>query len=661
MAVYKYTTPDFKFEVSQNEGQKANNSYKLSVSDNYDHSATFNIYNEDESFLTFLNKNVSKFKIGCFSDIVKHLADNGIQVEDIKVQMTEVDSLNIDLWHEEFEKMSKLWVEPHNDFGSVEFRSTVDNTKFKLTDNKNYSQFEFIYDDIEYKNRYDKEKDKYSEDFNNAEIDDYDYTIFTTLSYSKNNYETFVYDNIVKEEQLRQEIENSNPFRKTKRQMRDFVQSISDEIDITKNIKDTKQIDRLVENMNKREQKTYNRKEKQERVKNPKLKSKRRHNIEEPKVKVDFTTENDLPVIQIERSKNGVVEKLKAVINGKELETGSRLYKELLKTKSPSDVMEVLSKENITIKSFEADIKANIPELLPNITNVIKKEIAMYSKDIDINIKATAGDYSTISKITGDSLKEYEIRKKGETMLSIQDGVPVSVKSEAGDIIITKMYSNSNSQLKVDYLKPDKDESHNEPETEKETPETENMEKDEEKEEAIKTDTEKTKKQADIENINRREEMERKLYPNIEGIDFAEILNNKEELVNRGDELAYDKCSNPYIMDFKEEKNLKGLGDFIKINLLKDKYPKLFDENLTDSQKDEVEKFLNSNGLGITQTDETQKDYEGIIEVLTEFNDKYKEVLYLKKDPTEPGEPTEADKNHVNMVKKTERQMEREF
>lgn len=692
MAVYKYTTPDFTFEVSQNEKQKANNSYKLSVFDNYSHSATFDIYNEDESFLKFLNKNVTNFEIDCFSDVIKHLCDNGIQVGDIKVQMREVDGKNIDLWYGEFEKMSKLWSEPHNDFRSVEFWSTADDTKFKLTNDKQYSQFEFIHDNINYKNRYDKEKDEYFEDFNNAEISDY--AILTTLSYSKSNYETFVYDNIVKEEQLKKEIENSNPFRKTKKQMSDFVQSLFDEIDTNKNIKDTKQIDRLVENINKREQKIYSRKEKREQVINPKLQSKKRYKVEEPQVSVDFTTDNEFPVIQIERSKNGVVEKLNVVIDGKALEADSKLYKALLDTKSPSDVMEVLSKENIPIKSFNADIQTNIPELLPNITNVIKKEIAMYNTDIDINIKATAGDYSTISKITGDKLNEYEVQKKDDVVLSIQNGVPVVSKLDSSDPTMTKVFSNSNSQLNVDYLKFNENErEQTDPEIEQgrvtpnktqEEPEKEETEKSKEQKEPEKEntneiqktpDTEQTRekeeqKQPDTEKvqqeepkqekIDKRAEMEKKLFPNIDGIKFADIINIKDKLIKDCEEMAYDKGSDTYIHGFTYSRDIRLIGDLAKIKKLNDDHPKLFDETLTPEQKKDVLNFLNNNGLGVERPDRTFKTYDEILEILKEFNDEYKQNLYYKKDPNEPqDEKPEIDtKDDVNYTKLNTKELE---
>ena len=85
--------------------------------------------------------------------------------------------------------------------------------------------------------------------------------------------------------------------------------------------------------------------------------------------------------MNITRNKNGIVEKLSVEYDGKTVGKDTDLYKALLNTKSPADVMNVLQENKLNVDKIDISIDSNIPELAAPMVNVLRNNLIFYGYD----------------------------------------------------------------------------------------------------------------------------------------------------------------------------------------------------------------------------------------------------------------------------------------
>ena len=163
-------------------------------------------------------------------------------------------------------------------------------------------------------------------------------------------------------------------------------------------------------------------------------------------VDVEFSNNGGIPVINIVRNKNGIVEKLSIEYDGKTLKEESGLYKALLETKSPADVMEVLHNNKLGVEKVDISIDSNIPELAAPMVNVLKNNLIFYGYEgkASINVAGKDNNRELESNIVFENkvmrqwdFSEKDLKNNKESNLSI-DGDGKIIKNDVSNDSIIK-------------------------------------------------------------------------------------------------------------------------------------------------------------------------------------------------------------------------------
>ena len=177
----------------------------------------------------------------------------------------------------------------------------------------------------------------------------------------------------------------------------------------------------------------------------------KRHN--DPDVNVEMKkNEKGVPVINIVRNKNGVVEELNIEYDGKSLSKSSELYKQLLETKSPSDVMVVLHKNKIGVEKMDISLESNLPSLVPQLSKVLQNSLKTFGYDgnANIKVKSTSQDieFGTELNLEKGEVTNWnfkEVNTKTNTKSEYNIDKDLTVKSDIDDT--SKFLKNS-----IDYI-----------------------------------------------------------------------------------------------------------------------------------------------------------------------------------------------------------------
>lgn len=177
----------------------------------------------------------------------------------------------------------------------------------------------------------------------------------------------------------------------------------------------------------------------------------KRHN--DPDVNVEMKkNEKGVPVISIVRNKNGVVEELNIEYDGKSLSKSSELYKQLMETKSPSDVMVVLHKNKIGVEKMDISLESNLPSLVPQLSKVLQNSLKTFGYDGNANIKVKSksndiefGTELNLEKGEVTNWNFKEVNTKTNTKSEYNIDKDLTVKSDIDDT--SKFLKNS-----IDYI-----------------------------------------------------------------------------------------------------------------------------------------------------------------------------------------------------------------
>lgn len=177
----------------------------------------------------------------------------------------------------------------------------------------------------------------------------------------------------------------------------------------------------------------------------------KRHN--DPDVNVEMKkNENGVPVISIVRNKNGVIEELNIEYNGKSLSKSSELYKQLMETKSPSDVMVVLHKNKIGVEKMDISLESNLPSLVPQLSKVLQNSLKTFGYDGNANIKVKSKsndiEFGTELNLENGEVTNWnfkEVNTKTNTKSEYNIDKDLTVKSDIDDT--SKFLKNS-----IDYI-----------------------------------------------------------------------------------------------------------------------------------------------------------------------------------------------------------------
>lgn len=278
--------------------------------------------------------------------------------------------------------------------------------------------------------------------------------LVTVSGYARNAFE----NHVINLERNRKIVEEEKEHSESRRRslMRSFTRSLDKVSEWAKNkkyeIEDSfleKQIEKLKNKVLEKEQ-AYDRVKKRrgdrKADKEGLTKRSARHTVD-----VEFSNNNGIPIINIVRNKNGIVEKLSIEYDGKTLKEENSLYKALLETKSPADVMEVLHKNRLGVEKVDISIDSNIPELAAPMVNVLKNNLIFYGYEgkASINVAGKDNNRELESNIVFENkmmkqwdFSEKDLKNNTKSNLSIDGTGKILTNNIANDSIIknTKDY-----------------------------------------------------------------------------------------------------------------------------------------------------------------------------------------------------------------------------
>lgn len=278
--------------------------------------------------------------------------------------------------------------------------------------------------------------------------------LVTVSGYARNAFE----NHVINLERNRKIVEEEKEHSESRRRslMRSFTRSLDKVSEWAKNkkyeIEDSfleKQIEKLKNKVLEKEQ-AYDRVKKRrgdrKADKEGLTKRSARHTVD-----VEFSNNNGIPIINIVRNKNGIVEKLSIKYDGKTLKEENSLYKALLETKSPADVMEVLHKNRLGVEKVDISIDSNIPELAAPMVNVLKNNLIFYGYEgkASINVAGKDNNRELESNIVFENkmmkqwdFSEKDLKNNTKSNLSIDGTGKILTNDIANDSIIknTKDY-----------------------------------------------------------------------------------------------------------------------------------------------------------------------------------------------------------------------------
>ena len=439
-----------------------------------------------QDFLTdFGNQVIDKSETSF--DFVKKFIDHGMPVTSINIYDTELeDDFNTRIGYDNFEKLMELTTEvPLTYIPTVRYKTdtvayecglehsasekdkqkpylSIFNSQYNepgaLDNEKQVCHFKYnpktntFYDDYVNLSEKDKKRD----------------TSIITASLARGAFDTYV-GNIEKNKELERTKEYIRHQKKLKtfmqEQLERLVNGAANKFYSYQDKKHKSEMDRLNENIKNLEDELKNLKDEASNKENSwkrKVASRVFKNVtsskkikrhKDPDVNVEMKkNEKGVPVINIVRNKNGVVEELNIEYDGKSLSKSSELYKQLLETKSPSDVMVVLHKNRIGVEKMDISLESNLPSLVPQLSKVLQNSLKTFGYDgnANIKVKSTSQDIEfgtelnlENGEVTNWNFKEVNTKTNVKSEYSIDKDL--TVKSDIDDT--SKFLKNS-----IDYI-----------------------------------------------------------------------------------------------------------------------------------------------------------------------------------------------------------------
>ena len=439
-----------------------------------------------QDFLTdFGNQVIDKSETSF--DFVKKFIDHGMPVTSINIYDTELeDDLNTRTGYDNFEKLMELTTEvPLTYIPTVRYKTDtvayecgLEHSAAEKDKQKPYlSIFNSKYNEPDALDnekqvchfKYNPKTNTFYDDYVNlSEKDKSRDTAIITASLARGAFDTYV-GNIEKNKELERTKEYTRHQKKLKtfmqEQLERLVNGAANKFYSYQDKKHKSEMDRLNENIKNLEDELKNLKDEASNKENSwkrKVASRAFKNVtsskkikrhKDPDVNVEMKkNENGVPVINIVRNKNGVVEELNIEYDGKSLSKSSELYKQLLETKSPSDVMVVLHKNKIGVEKMDISLESNLPSLVPQLSKVLQNSLKTFGYDgnANIKVKSTSQDIEfgtelnlENGEVTNWNFKEVNTKTNAKSEYSIDKDL--TVKSDIDDT--SKFLKNS-----IDYI-----------------------------------------------------------------------------------------------------------------------------------------------------------------------------------------------------------------
>lgn len=427
-----------------------------------------------QDFLTdFGNQVIDKSETSF--DFVKKFIDHGMPVTSINIYDTELeDDLNARTGYDNFEKLMELTTEVPLTYvptvryntDTVAYECGLEHSAAEKDKQKPYlSIFNSKYNEPDALDnekqvchfKYNPKTNIFYDDYVNlSEKDKNSDTAIITASIARGAFDTYV-GNIEKNKELERTKEYARHQKKLKtfmqEQLERLVNGAANKFYSYQDKKHKSEMEKINDNIKNLEDELKNLKDEasnKESAWKSKVASRvfknvtfskkiKRHN--DPDVNVEMKkNENGVPVINIVRNKNGVVEELNIEYDGKSLSKSSELYKQLLETKSPSDVMVVLHKNKIGVEKMDISLESNLPSLVPQLSKVLQNSLKTFGYDgnANIKVKSTSQDieFGTELNLEKGEVTNWnfkEVNTKTNTKSEYNIDKDLTVKSDIDD------------------------------------------------------------------------------------------------------------------------------------------------------------------------------------------------------------------------------------
>lgn len=477
---YSYENPERSIILHQSSSMKLKNEWLVKID-----GVNIKIKDDEKELREFIEDygyKIGEDKITSPYEKLKFFMDSGFDIQDLYVFKKDFDLTDT---YEEFEDMLELssevpdlsmqihYVLGEKPYYHLESIKEDDRDVFQIRKK----------DDIITRCRYVRDEpdpDKKIEFSINADIlnkEDVNFAsdLVTVSGYARNAFE----NHVINLERNRKIVEEEKEHGKSryKSLMRSFTRSLDKVSEWARNKKYEIEDGFFEKQIEKLKNKTLEKEQAYERVKKRRgerkadkeglTKRSTRHTVD-----VEFSNNGGIPVINIVRNKNGIVEKLSIEYDGKTLKEESGLYKALLETKSPADVMEVLHNNNkLGVEKVDISIDSNIPELAAPMVNVLKNNLIFYGYEgkASINVAGKDNNRELESNIVFENkvmrqwdFSEKDLKNNKESNLSI-DGNGKIIKNDVSNDSIIKntadyIYNIAKVTGNIENPKPDKKE-----------------------------------------------------------------------------------------------------------------------------------------------------------------------------------------------------------
>ena len=451
---YSYENPERSIILHQSSSMKLKNEWLVKID-----GVNIKIKDDEKELREFIEDygyKIGEDKITSPYEKLKFFMDSGFDIQDIYVFKKDFDLTDT---YEEFEDMLELssevpdlsmqihYVLGEKPYYHLESIKEDDRDVFQIRKK----------DDIITRCRYVRDEpdpDKKIEFSINADIlnkEDVNFAsdLVTVSGYARNAFE----NHVINLERNRKIVEEEKEHGKSryKSLMRSFTRSLDKVSEWARNKKYEIEDGFFEKQIEKLKNKTLEKEQAYERVKKRRgerkadkeglTKRSTRHTVD-----VEFSNNDGIPVINIVRNKNGIVEKLSIEYDGKTLKEESSLYKALLETKSPADVMEVLHNNRLGVEKVDISIDSNIPELAAPMVNVLKNNLIFYGYEgkASINVAGKDNNRELESNIVFENkvmrqwdFSEKDLKNNKESNLSI-DGNGKIIKNDVSNDSIIK-------------------------------------------------------------------------------------------------------------------------------------------------------------------------------------------------------------------------------
>ena len=468
---YSYNNPERNLKVIQTDQLKLQNMWCIK----FDNSLLW-IKDEANDLRNFIEE--YGYKIGqdeeknSSYDFAKFFVDSGFNIEKIHINGT--DDMDLMEHYEEFERLVEL---------SGELTGVSPDIRYRIGDEGNHYYFNSVNGNMENprlfierdetvlaectydKNAEDKDK-KIKFNLNASVIDNEDVNfasdMISVTGYARNAFE----NHVINLERNKKVLEEEKLYGESRRKslMRNFTRTLDKISDWAKNKKNSMEDNYFETQIEKLKNKTLEKEKDYENLK------KRRGNRKADKegltkrntrntVDVEFSKNNGVPVINITRNKNGIVEKLSVEYDGKTVGKDTDLYKALLNTKSPADVMNVLQENKLNVDKIDISIDSNIPELAAPMVNVLRNNLIFYGYDgkASINVAGKDNNRELESNIVFENkvmrqwdFSEKDLKNNTKSNLSIDGTGKILTNDIASDSVIKDCATYIYSAAKVD-------------------------------------------------------------------------------------------------------------------------------------------------------------------------------------------------------------------